>query len=505
MSRRVPAPVPTHVPCARRPTFGAGTDKASAALRAAFPLLALLVLLVPSVSAANASVTLWEEDGRWNGLSAVDGLAAPAGDAQRALVWVPAGARVHSVVASGPGGAGEASWSAAGEDALRLRGPPETTSFVVEFDFRGGAPNLARYVAPMDLDALTLDVRPEDERVPQAPGFAFRQEDPREGDAPAWRAERGAVAQGESIPLRVVDADRIGELPLLASVGGLSLLVLLGTLAYHRVRPPLGGKAPERFLDHLAELQARLLPPGVLFALLNVFYFAMGLRVASWRGVELLAPTFGVDGSIATRAFDAFAERLVPEGVSLVVLRPVDAVLAQVGVSLFLALVTVLPLLVYELAVFIGPALMPREQRALLRTLPVVTLLFLAGALAGYLLMAPLMIRTLYGYAPALGADALLGVGDLVAFALLVVLSFAFAFELPVAMYALSRLGIVKAGTFGKYLRHAIVVIVVAAGILTPDPSVISQLLVAVPITLLYVVGIVAATLGERARPAGAP
>lgn len=467
-------------------------------------LLALAALLLaPAASAASANVALWEEGGRWNGVSAVDGLAPVDGPTRSALAWVPAGARIHSVTALAPGGNGAAGWSAAGEHALRITGPGDATSFVVEFDFRGGAPTLARYLAPSDLDALALQVRPADDRIPQADGLAFRHEAAAEGGEPsAWVAEVQGVRTGASVPVRLVEADRIGELPLLAVVGGLSLLVLAGTLLYHWLRPPLGGRAPERFLDHLAELQARLLPPGVLFAALNVFYFTMGLRVAQFRGVGLVAPTFGVEGSIATRAFDAFAERLVPEGVQLVVLRPVDAVLAQVGVSLFLALVTVLPLLVYELAVFVGPALLPREQRVLLGTLPLVTLLFLAGALVGFLVMAPLMIRTLYSYAPSLGADALLGVGDLVSFALLVVLSFAFAFELPVAMYALARLGVVKAATFAKYLRHALVVIVIAAGVLTPDPSVISQLLVAVPVALLYVVGIAAATWGERARPA---
>lgn len=466
----------------------------SAARVALAALLALLLL--PGAHAAEANVTLWQEDGRWNGISTAENLSGTPGAVTSALVWVPAGARIHAATARGPAGDAPASWTAAGDDALRITGPPDAGALSVSFDFRGGYPTLARYRAPAPLEALRVEMRPEGGLAPQAPGLSFAAD-----DAGAWTARRDAVAQGETLALRVVEPGRLGELPLALTVGGLSVLVLVGTLIYHWARPPLGGAAPARFLDHLAELQARILPPVALFAALNVVYFTMGLRAVDVGGLTLVAPVFGVEGSIATRAFDAFAERLVPEGVQLVVLRPVDAVLAQVGVSLFLALVTVLPLLVYEVAMFIGPALQPREQRILLATIPIVTGLFLVGALIGFLAMAPLMIRTLYGYAPSLGADALLGVGDLVSFTLLVVLAFAFAFELPVAMYALSRLGVVKAATFGKYLRHALVLIVVAAGILTPDPSIVSQLLVAVPVALLYLVGIGAATVGERARP----
>src|SRR5438067_10937952 len=114
--------------------------------------------------------------------------------------------------------------------------------------------------------------------------------------------------------------------------------------------------------------------------------------------------------------------------------------------------------------------------------------------------MAPFMMRTLYAYAPTVGARPFLVVGDLVGFALLVVTSFGLAFELPVVMYALSAIGLIQARTFRKYFRHALVVIFLVAGIVTPDPSIVSPLLVGVPVTALYVVGMLAAAAGERGQ-----
>lgn len=454
---------------------------------AAAALLALL--LAPAAGAASADVTLEWADGAWNGASRVTGLANGT-----VRLWVPAEARLQSIEADGEP---LRAWRAASRDAIEAD-PGNASEVVARFDLSARPLVLARVVAPQGYDHLVVRVLPPEGRSPTSPEASF---------APLGAGGVAVVSpapEGSAVTIRVVDDDRLGEVPILLSVGGLALVVLVVALAWHRLRPPLAGRAPERFLDHLAELQARLVVPAVLFALLNLFYFASGLRLAEVGPLALVVPTFGADTSLSARAFEAFAERLTPPGVGLVVLRPIDAVLAQVEMSLFLAFATVLPLLLYEVSSFIGPALTAKERRLAGGVVPLVAGLFVVGALVGYLLMAPLMIRTLYGYAPGLGAEPLLVVGDLVGFALLVMLAMGLSFELPVAMFVLSRLGLVKAATFRKYVRHAIVLIFILAGILTPDPSIVSQLIVALPVSLLYAVGIAAATLGERRRTARA-
>jgi sec-independent protein translocase protein TatC len=467
-----------------------------AALRRGPALLLAALVLLPLASAAPAGgaarVELLASGGVYNGLSARD--VAGAGVAE---VWIPAGARPHAVEAVTPAGNVSAAWRADGLEALSIDAPPDATAVQASFDVRAGLLTSLVYVAPDAPARVDVAVAPPDGQAVQ--GFA-------QGADGLWRASLEAPRAGDTLVIRVVDADRVGELPILLTVGIVAALVLAGTLLWHRVRPINEGRPAQTFLEHLGELQQRLLPPVIVFAVLNFVYFASGLRLATWRGLTLVAPTFSVESSLASRAFEAFAERLVPAGVQLVVLRPADAVLAQVQMTLFLAFVTVLPLLLYELAVFVGPALQARERRMALRSIPLVCALFVAGSIFGYLVMAPLMIRTLYDFAPATGAAPLLVVGDLISFSLIVIVSFGLAFELPVLMYVTARLGLVRAATYRKYLRHAIVVIVLVAGIVTPDPSVVSQLLVAVPVTALYVVGLLAATLAERrrARRAGA-
>lgn len=452
-------------------------------------LVLLVVLLAPTASAAEAFVQLDELGDAWNGESRVE--LAPTEGGREVSVWAPANARIHGVHARAADAtdATDARWRAGGPDVLLVTAPGDARAVWVEFDVPDRRPYLARFVAPPGIERVTIDITAADGAVAESPDAAFI-----DGRASA------AVGPGDAIGIRVVDAGRVGELPLLLTIGLLALVVLAGTLLWHRARPPLAGREPQRFLDHLSELQARLLPPAALFALLNVFYFASGLRAVD--AFPYVLPTWGVDASISARAFDAVAERLVPPDVTLVVLRPADAVLAQVGMCLFLALATVLPLLVYEIGAFIAPGLEPRERAIAARVLPLVTGLFLLGALGGYLVAAPLMIRTLYSYAPGIGAAALLAVGELVSFSLLVILALAIAFELPVVMYVLARVGLVRARTFGRYVRHAILAIVVLAGLITPDPSVVSQLLLAVPIVALYAIGIGAAAWGERPRRA---
>lgn len=465
-------------------------------------LLAALLLATLCVSAggaraqgadAEARVELDFADGVWNGLSSA---SVPPGAAE-VLVWVPADARVQEVSAEG---GSVARWSAAGADALRVRVEENATRVTVAFDAPAPPMGALAYRAPAELTSLVMLVRPAEGRVPQAPGQAefVRADDGR------YRADVGALAAGDTVAIRVVDANRVGELPVLLTIGAMSLVVLGLALAWHRVRPPLGGREPTRFLDHLTELQARLLPPAIAFGVLNVLFFIAGLRAITVRGVPLVAPSWGTDASLAARAFEAFAENLVPPGVSLIVLRPVDAIFAQVQMTLFLAFVAVLPLLLYELASFIGPALRPRERRLAMGVTPLVAGLFLVGGLIGYRLMAPLMIRTLYAYAGPLGAAPFLVVGDLVSFTLVIVVAFGLAFELPVLMYVLARLGLVRAASFRKYLRHAVVAIFLLAGIVTPDPSVVSQALIGLPVTLLYLAGIATAGLGEARRDAAA-
>jgi len=487
------------------------------ALRAA-PAMLLLVLLLsaPSVSAQAAEVDLHvvrDGDG-WHAI--LTRTIEP--NATFATIWAPANARLddlHLVARAGSPDAVNGSTAANGSsnanhDATttpvvwRPAGGEAITADVsaggqLVASYQSLADPTIHYVAPV---AEHLTLRVTSDLPVRISGINTARVDAggadNGADTPGEQYVGAATLQpGDGFDLRLAGRGADG-LVVLATTGVLALLGLLATIAWHRLRPPLGGAEPERFLDHLRELQARLVPMAVVFALANILYFAVGLQRGEWFGRALWLPTFALNGSLAGTAFHAFADQLIPPGVTLVVLRPIDAILAQVMMALFLAFLTVLPTLLYEITAFIGPALSDRERGLTWRTIPLVTGLFVAGCVAGFLGAAPLMIRTLYAYAPVVGAVALVSVGELVSFALIIIIVFGIAFELPVAMFALSRVGLVHAATFRRYTRHTILVIVVIAGVVTPDPSVISQLILAVPLTGLYLIGLIGASLGER-------
>lgn len=273
-------------------------------------------------------------------------------------------------------------------------------------------------------------------------------------------------------------------------------------------RAPVGKEPGKRssemgLLDHLRELQVRARTALFVVALLFLFFSGVGGTVAPLGRFPLLSFYLG-EPTFASEAYRAMATQLIPAGVTVVLLRPMDAVVAELGVGALLAVVTAIPVLTYEVAAFVGPALMPHERRfAQMLSIPIAAL-FILGALFAWFVLIPTIFRALYGFAPSVQATPLLAAPDLVSFAASFILILGIVFELPVAMATLSYAGLVKPGTFASKWRHSVVAIFIVAAIVTPDPTVVSQLLVALPMCALYFLGLAAAFLaaprGERRR-----
>ena len=244
---------------------------------------------------------------------------------------------------------------------------------------------------------------------------------------------------------------------------------------------------------HIEDLRRRVLVSLGAVLAVTAFLFSFRWPAGAWW------PTPAVQHNLAAQAFQRLATDLVPEGVRLVVVRPMDGFMAEMTVAFGLGVVLASPIVLWQLGGFFTPALRPAERRAL-RMLFVPALgLFLLGAAFAYFWVLPFLLATLYSYGTALGAEPLLQVSELISFTVGLVLVLGLAFQTPLVMYGLSRAGIVRAGTWTKYWRHAVVVIFLASAIVT-DPTVVSQVMVAVPLLLLYGLGIMLARGGERGR-----
>jgi sec-independent protein translocase protein TatC len=237
-------------------------------------------------------------------------------------------------------------------------------------------------------------------------------------------------------------------------------------------------------LDHLVELRRRLLWSfGALFAgFLVCFNFAR--EIFAFLVQPLLAA--GQGRLVYTQLFEAF--------------------FVELKVALFAAILVSFPVFATQLWRFVAPGLYRNEKRALLPFLLATPVLFTAGAAAAYYGAIPIALRFLLGFQGNVGGveqEALPAVGNYLDFVMHFVLAFGIAFLLPILLMLLERAGIVTLAQLRSSRRYMIVAAFVIAAVFTP-PDVISQLLLAIPLILLYEAALLAIAISSRKAPPAA-
>jgi sec-independent protein translocase protein TatC len=276
---------------------------------------------------------------------------------------------------------------------------------------------------------------------------------------------------------------------------------ILGTLVALRLtRGPRAAQDPTtmrmKLWGHVAELRDRILWCAGTWMAATMVAFSFRVEARSW-GYTLVP---ALHDNIAAQLYRVLADLLVPDGVRLVVLRPLDGFAAEFTIAMDIGFAVALPVLLWHAAAFIGPALKPRERRTLrLALLPAVAL-FLAGATFAGTVLAPILLETLYAYAEPLGAEPFLQVGELVSFTVTLALVFGLASLTPIAMAGLAAAGLVTWRGFLKGWRHAVVAIVVLCALVT-DGTLVTLAMVAMPLIGLYFVGVGLAAWTGRGAP----
>ncbi len=296
--------------------------------------------------------------------------------------------------------------------------------------------------------------------------------------------------QTDKAPCGVADAVELGD------TLRWSLLVFLaagvGAAAWVASRP--SKRQDMSFLAHVDELRKRILWAVVAFLLGTTFAF--GFR---WTGSW---PRPALHDNLAAQVYQMLAAALVPPNVQLVATSPLDGFVAEFTVAMGLGFAFALPVILWQVGGFFAPALKTKEQRALAMSLIPATLLFLAGAWFAFAFVLPFLFVTLYAYTDALGALPLLRIQDFITFSLGLIMVMGIAFQTPLVMVFLTRVGAVQARTWRRMWRHAIIAILVASALVT-DPTLVSQVMVALPLFALYGIGAGVATLIESSRPSG--
>jgi sec-independent protein translocase protein TatC len=173
--------------------------------------------------------------------------------------------------------------------------------------------------------------------------------------------------------------------------------------------------------------------------------------------------------------------------------------MAHIKISLIAGLVLAFPFIFYEFWRFIRPALYQNEKRHTTGAIFYISFLFLLGVVFGYYLITPLSINFLYNYKISDVVKNVPTLGSYVSLITSIVLASGLLFELPVLVYFLSRIGLVTASFLKRYRKHAVIVILLVAGIITP-PDIFSQIMVSLPLFLLYEVSIVISKRVEKKR-----
>jgi len=245
------------------------------------------------------------------------------------------------------------------------------------------------------------------------------------------------------------------------------------------MRPATDAMAPDaepRLIDHLVELRARLLRgiAGLLLVFVALLPFAN--RLYAWLAAPLLAK--------------------LPAGGQLIAVEVASPFFAPLKLAFFVAVVLAMPWLLYQAWAFVAPGLYAREKRLALPLLASALALFYAGCAFAFFLVLPTVFGFLAQVTPE-GVAMMTDINAYLDFVLVIFLAFGLSFELPVALVILALLGWVTPAQLREWRGYAIVGIFVIAAIVTP-PDVVSQLLLAIPMVLLYELGIVAARLLAR-------
>lgn len=180
-------------------------------------------------------------------------------------------------------------------------------------------------------------------------------------------------------------------------------------------------------------------------------------------------------------------------------LKPFGQLFLYMEVAIVGGVILSLPNLLYQLWAFIAPGLMPKERKYVRSIVFFSTFCFLAGVVFAYFVMLPAALQFFAGFGtPSIQNN--LAVNEYMSFVISVLLAAGVVFELPMVSWFLSKIGILKPEFMRKYRRHAIIVIFILAAALTPGTDPVSQILLAIPLVVLYEVSIMVSAWSWRGR-----
>lgn len=247
---------------------------------------------------------------------------------------------------------------------------------------------------------------------------------------------------------------------------------------------------PEEFrltlVEHLEELRTRLIRCILILG---------AAWVAGWQFVPYAY------GEMTQRMVNAIMP-VMPKGAEYkeAFFHAPDAFLLKLKLSFFIGLIPAFPLVLLQLWGFIEPALKPAERAPVRRVAPFSLILFAMGAAFSWWIM-PEAMRWFATYIMEFpGTDVVQEAGTLSFFVLKMMLAFGIAFQLPLIVYIMGAIGLLKADTLFQYWRHAATVIFILSMVITPSNDPATMLMMAIPLVVLFIISVYAVKITEKRK-----
>jgi sec-independent protein translocase protein TatC len=235
-------------------------------------------------------------------------------------------------------------------------------------------------------------------------------------------------------------------------------------------------------VQHLGEFRNRLMVASIAVVITTAISFLFAQEIIK---LLILPAGPGPDGEL--RKLASFG--------------PTENFTTYMRVALFSGIALAMPVILYEIYAYIDPALHPNERRFALTAGPFILLLFIGGMAFCYFLVLPNALEFLLGFAPEVFENQLRA-SEYIGFVTTFILGLGIIFEMPVLIYALIRVGAVQRSWLAKQRRYFFLLSFVVAAIATPTPDPFNQAIVAIPIYLLFEVGLFLGRFGGARRAA---
>jgi sec-independent protein translocase protein TatC len=244
--------------------------------------------------------------------------------------------------------------------------------------------------------------------------------------------------------------------------------------------------------QHMEELRSRILRIAICVIIITVFSMSFGIRTFELdSSIIIYYPYPDPFYNIAIQITKYMQETLLPPEVKLIQTAPGQAFFSQIYVSVLIGFIGSMPIIVKEIYGFISPAIEKKTKIGIWNIFLPTVFLFLIGIIFSYILVIPFVLDFLYSYGQAIGVETFLNIDNFISFVLQFFLGFGIIFELPMIMYAVALTGAIDAKFWRKNFRYAIILFVIFGALITPDGSGITLWLVALPMLLLYFIGMV--------------